>query len=87
MIRGYLASNTPVRHAKLPAHEGVSTGVSALDTEGDIEVGVWEHSVGTSTGPACYWTQSPAVTCSECRRWRRSAAAGGHNRAIGAEPH
>ncbi|MFB0944424.1 MAG: hypothetical protein QMB23_04595, partial [Candidatus Nanopelagicales bacterium] len=27
----------------------MSTGVSALDTEGDIEVGVWEHSVGTST--------------------------------------
>ena len=23
--------------------------MSALDTEGDIEVGVWEHSVGTST--------------------------------------
>ncbi|MDE0975181.1 MAG: cupin domain-containing protein [Candidatus Nanopelagicales bacterium] len=49
MIRGYLASITPVKHAELPAHEGVSTGVGALDTEGDIEVGVWEHSVGTST--------------------------------------
>ena len=47
MIRGYLARSTPVQQAELPAHEGVSTGVSALDTEGDIEVGVWEHSVGT----------------------------------------
>jgi hypothetical protein len=49
MIRGYLANDIPVKHAELPGHEGASTGVSALDTEGDIEVGVWEHSVGTST--------------------------------------
>ncbi len=27
----------------------VTTAVSAQATEGDMEVGVWEHSVGTST--------------------------------------
>jgi len=49
MIRGYLANDILVEHAELPGHEGVSAGVSVIDTEGDIEVGVWEHSVGTST--------------------------------------
>lgn len=48
MIRGYLAKDVLVNHAELPGHERVSTGVSALDTEGDIEVEVWEHLVGTS---------------------------------------
>ncbi len=49
MIRGFDANTLTVKHGKLPGAEGVTTGVAAIDTKGDMEVGVWEHSVGTST--------------------------------------
>lgn len=49
MIRGYDASHSDLTHRPLPGAEGVTTAVAVIDTEGDMEVGVWEHSVGTST--------------------------------------
>ncbi len=49
MIRGYNANNINVNHSKLKGNNSVTTGVAAVDVEGDMEVGVWEHSVGTST--------------------------------------
>lgn len=53
MIRGFNASAIGLTHRKLDQKlaisEGVTTAVTAVDVEGDIEVGVWEHSVGQST--------------------------------------
>lgn len=39
---------TPLNDARNPNGD-VSTGVRAVTAEGDMEVGVWQHSVGTST--------------------------------------
>ncbi len=49
MIRGYSANSLNIHHSQLKDNASVTTGVAALDVEGDMEVGVWEHSVGTST--------------------------------------
>lgn len=53
MIRSFDASRIPLAHTALEAEQNVSgdvtTGVSAEATLGDMEVGVWEHSMGTST--------------------------------------
>ena len=53
MIRSFDARNVPLEHGLLDAAKNISgdvtTAVSALASEGDMEVGVWEHSVGTST--------------------------------------
>lgn len=49
MIRGYDANSFNINHSKLKGNDSVTTGVAAVDIEGDMEVGVWEHSVGTST--------------------------------------
>lgn len=53
MIRSFQARDVPLEHSPLDPAKSVSgdvtTAVSAQATEGDMEVGVWEHSVGTST--------------------------------------
>ncbi len=49
MIRGYNANSIAINHRQLKGNDSVTTGVAAIDTEGDMEVGAWEHSVGTST--------------------------------------
>ena len=53
MIRSFQAQDVALEHSPLAASKNVSgdvtTAVSAEATEGDMEVGVWEHSVGTST--------------------------------------
>lgn len=47
------ATRTELRFSELPAEKSpagpVSTGVSMLAATDDLEVGVWEHPVGTST--------------------------------------
>jgi hypothetical protein len=53
MIRSFDAWEPVLRHTlaspdKNPSGD-VTTAVEALATEGDMEVGVWEHSVGVST--------------------------------------
>lgn len=52
MIRAYPAAETEVVHRplrpELALSDGVTTAVATLDAQGDMEVGVWEHSVGTS---------------------------------------
>lgn len=53
MIRGFNAQSIDLTHRpldpKLAMTADVTTAVAAVDTEGDMEVGVWEHSVGEST--------------------------------------
>jgi uncharacterized cupin superfamily protein len=53
MIRSFQARDLPLEHGPLDPEKNLSgdvtTAVDAQATEGDIEVGVWEHSVGTST--------------------------------------
>lgn len=53
MIRSFDATKVPLSHAPLDAERNVSgdvtTAVRSEATLGDMEVGVWEHSVGTST--------------------------------------
>jgi uncharacterized cupin superfamily protein len=53
VIRSFDAAQIQLDHDRLDAKRNVSgdvtTAVSAQATEGDMEVGVWEHSVGTST--------------------------------------
>lgn len=53
MIRGFQARDIAVKHSPLDAARNtsgdVTTAVSAVASEGDMEVGVWEHSVGVST--------------------------------------
>jgi len=53
MIRGHNSQSIELKHRPLDAPlaltKGVTTAVGAVDTEGDMEVGVWEHSVGEST--------------------------------------
>lgn len=53
MIRSFQARDIVLSHAPLDSARNVSgnvtTAVAAVATEGDMEVGVWEHSVGTST--------------------------------------
>ena len=49
MIRGVNTNTVEVAHAPLSGFDGITTGAAALDAEGDMEVGVWEHSVGIST--------------------------------------
>ncbi|MFM1916928.1 MAG: hypothetical protein RJB01_443 [Actinomycetota bacterium] len=53
MIRSFDANQVPLSHRALDAGRNVSgnvtTAVSAEATLGDMEVGVWEHSVGEST--------------------------------------
>ncbi len=53
MIRSFQSRDidlemTPLNDARNPNGD-VSTGVRAVTAEGDMEVGVWQHSVGTST--------------------------------------
>lgn len=52
MIRSYDSQSIELTHrpikSDLVVTEGVTSAVSAVDTEGDMEVGVWEHSVGES---------------------------------------
>lgn len=53
MIRSFSAHEIAIDHAPLDSERGsgggVTTGVKAVATEGDMEIGVWEHSVGTSS--------------------------------------
>lgn len=57
MIRGFDATSIEESHRfthvpldpALAVSDGVTSAVAAVDTEGDMEVGVWEHSVGVST--------------------------------------
>ena len=49
MIRAYNTNDIELTHRPLPNTKDVTTAVALIDTEGDMEVGVWEHSVGTST--------------------------------------
>ena len=53
MIHSFDASRVPLTHTPLDAEQNVSgdvtTAFSAEATWGDMEVGVWEHSVGTFT--------------------------------------
>ncbi len=53
MIRSFDAAQVPLSHTELDAErnasEDVNAAVSAEANLGDMEVGVWEHSVGTST--------------------------------------
>lgn len=53
MIRSFQAHDIPLAHLALdPARDpsgAVTTAVTSVASEGDMEVGVWEHSVGTST--------------------------------------
>ena len=49
MIRAYNTNDIELIHRPLPNTRDVTTVVALIDTEGDMEVGVWEHSVGTST--------------------------------------
>jgi uncharacterized cupin superfamily protein len=53
MVRSFSAGDVPVSHAPLESadvvHGDVTTGEVELDTIGEISVGVWEHSMGTST--------------------------------------
>lgn len=53
MIRCFDATQVPLDHSALDPERNLSgdvtTAVRAEATLGDMEVGVWEHSVGTST--------------------------------------
>ena len=53
MIRSFDASKSTLEHSLLDSDRNasgdVTTAVSAEATLGDMEVGVWEHSTGTST--------------------------------------
>jgi uncharacterized protein len=53
MIRSFLAADAVVAHAPLDPEAvvagEVTTGEIELDTVDELAVGVWEHSVGTST--------------------------------------
>jgi uncharacterized cupin superfamily protein len=53
MIRSFNAAALALDHVALDSQRNpagdVTTAVAAVATEGDMEVGVWEHSVGTST--------------------------------------
>lgn len=53
MIRSFSATESPITHTPLDEAdvvEGeVTTGEVELDTVDELAVGVWEHSVGTST--------------------------------------
>lgn len=53
MITSFHAGDVALERTPLVASKNISgdvtTGVSARATLGDMEVGVWEHSVGTST--------------------------------------
>jgi uncharacterized cupin superfamily protein len=53
VIRSFDAAQAPLSHTELDAVRdpsgAVTTAVRALGVEGDMEVGIWEHSVGTST--------------------------------------
>jgi len=52
MIRSFDATGIVLEHSPLDAARQISgdvtTGVAPVATEGDMEIGVWEHSVGTS---------------------------------------
>jgi uncharacterized cupin superfamily protein len=53
MIRAFCAADIPVTHTVLDVSDvvsgEVSTGETEVDTIAELAVGVWEHSVGTST--------------------------------------
>ena len=53
MIRSFDAWEPTLRHTLASPDKNrsgdVTTAVEAFATEGDMEVGVWEHSVGVST--------------------------------------
>jgi uncharacterized cupin superfamily protein len=53
VIRSFAAGAVPLTHVPLAGERNVSgnvtTAVASVATEGDMEVGVWEHSAGTST--------------------------------------
>jgi uncharacterized cupin superfamily protein len=53
MIRSFQAQDIPLPDIALDAVRDpsgtVTTGSASVATEGDMEIGVWQHSVGTST--------------------------------------
>ena len=53
MIRAFQSADVALEMRPLDVARNtsgdVATGVRAVASEGDMEVGVWEHSVGTST--------------------------------------
>ena len=53
MIHAFDATTHPVTHEALAPEkarsEGVSTGLAEVVSDAGLEVGVWEHSVGSST--------------------------------------
>ncbi len=53
MIRAFATEDRALEHRPLDGPRnisgGVTTAVQPLGVEGDMEVGVWEHSVGTSS--------------------------------------
>jgi len=49
VIRSFQAHGISLPPTSLAASNGVTSAVASVDQEGDMEVGVWEHSVGTST--------------------------------------
>ncbi len=53
MIRSFAAVEIPISHAPLEEEDvvtgEVTTGEAEVDTIAELAVGVWEHSVGTST--------------------------------------
>ena len=53
MIRVFTAADIAVNQQPLPEDQlitpGVTAGEAEVDATGPLEVGVWEHSVGSST--------------------------------------
>ncbi len=53
MIRSFMPTEIPITHAPLDEADvvtgEVTTGEAEVDTIAELAVGVWEHSVGTST--------------------------------------
>jgi len=58
MIRSFVAAEIPITHTSLDESDVVSgevtTGETEVDTIAELAVGVWEHSVGTSTATEIY---------------------------------
>lgn len=53
MIRSFASAEIPITHTPLEESDvvdgEVTTGEAEVDTVAELAVGVWEHSVGTST--------------------------------------
>lgn len=74
MIRSFQSHDIPLTHVALDAARDpsgtVTTAAASVASEGDMEVGVWEHSVGTSTDTEVeevfvVITGEGTVTCAE----------------------